>query len=155
MFPFVTPLLPAPLVCLVGMGASLDWHCPLVTWAETGRLYQTGNESRLAGRILDSRILKFMDGPSGLCLLVDAQGQRTVVVVAPLAFLESKRILLARGLRFQATGVLSAFKGVSVFIPRELNRGSQGVSLRDRWGKPLWKELPARPPPAVPSNRSK
>lgn len=155
MFPFATPILLAPLVSLAGMGTSLDWHCPLVTWAEVERLFQAGNESRLAGRILDSRILKFMDGPAALCLLVDVQGRQAIVVVAPLTYLESKRVLLARGLTFQARGVLSKFEGNPVFVPRELYRGSKEVSLRDRWGKPLWKELPARPPPAKASKHSK
>lgn len=148
MFTMAVPILVAPLISAVGMGTDEDWHCPLLSWSEVGKHYRAGAVRHLDGIILEVRIQRFMDDSSIVCLLVDAQEQHTVVIVAPLRFLASKRLLLARGLKLLAEGVLSRVRGIPVFVPRDLRLGSKVLSLRNQWGKPLWTELSTRPPPA-------
>lgn len=148
MFTLAIPALVAPLISAVGMGTDQDWHCPLLSWFEVGKHDQAGAERHMDGIILEVRIQKFMDDPSSVCLLVDAQGQHTVVIVAPLRFVASRRVLLTRGLKLAAEGVLSRVRGIPVFVPRDLRLGSKVLSLRNQWGKPLWTELSTRPPPA-------
>jgi DNA/RNA endonuclease YhcR with UshA esterase domain len=76
----------------------------------------------------------------GLHLNLTADAGMMNILVGPKQFVDSKQFTIAKGDRIEVTGSRFEVGGVSTIIAREINKGDQTLTLRDKNGVPAWSQ---------------
>jgi len=79
------------------------------------------------------------NGGSGVHLVMQTEGEPTVVHVAPQFWLNDNDLTFAAGDRVTVTGSKTVVAGEPALIARQISRGDTTLTLRDEAGIPAWR----------------
>ncbi len=99
--------------------------------------YDVAKEATLKGNIDDIKEIASAKGPS-LHLLVKAGSEITEVYLCPNAFLRELAFNFAKGDQVTIVGSKVKVDNVDVVLAREVTRGNDTLTLRDKKGNPVW-----------------
>ncbi len=99
--------------------------------------YDMATEATLKGNIDDIKEIASAKGPS-LHLLVKAGSEITEVYLCPNAFLQELAFNFAKGEQVTIVGSKVKVDNVDVVLAREVTRGNDTLTLRDKKGNPVW-----------------
>jgi hypothetical protein len=102
------------------------------------RNYDVSTEKTLSGSITEVREVPGPGRSAGVHLVIATDNGPVTVHVGPKSFLDQKHIAFAAGDRVEVTGSAVTIDSEPVVVAREIKRGEQTVTLRDKRGIPVW-----------------
>ena len=102
--------------------------------------YDVATETTLKGNIDELKEETSAKGPS-LHLMVKAGSEVTEVYLCPNAFLQEMAFNFAKGDQLQVVGSKVKVGEADVILAREITRGNETLTLRDKKGNPVWMPL--------------
>lgn len=102
-------------------------------------LYNTATEMTISGTVDEVKTLPGRGrGMGGVHLIVTSPTGRVEVRLGPAAFVESQNFAFAQGDAVTVIGSKVTLGGAPVVIAREVQKGSERLTLRDEKGFPRW-----------------
>lgn len=83
-------------------------------------------------------------GMTGTHLMLKTAADSMEVMLGPTAFLKERGITLAQGDEIEVTGAKIKTDGKQELLAREVKKGNETFTLRDRNGRPMWAGKRAR-----------
>jgi DNA/RNA endonuclease YhcR with UshA esterase domain len=103
------------------------------------RNYNPATETTFTGTVADVQTASGPgNGPGGLHLTVRNNGETEDVRLGPASYIQSKNFTFVKGDSVTVTGSKTTVNGQQVVIAREIKKGDQVLTLRDKQGIPLW-----------------
>ena len=102
------------------------------------RPYDPAQEVTVSGTVTDILHPSMGRRMTGTHLMMSVDGKSVEVHLGPTSFLDSKQFALAKGDTLILTGSKAAGNGSEFIIAREITKGSQTLTLRDKNGIPSW-----------------
>ncbi len=99
--------------------------------------YDLATEATLKGSIDDLKEIESAKGPS-LHLMVKSGTDVTEVYLCPNAFLQEMAFNFAKGDQVTVLGSKVKVENADVMLAREVTRGNDTLTLRDKKGNPVW-----------------
>lgn len=78
----------------------------------------------------------------GFYLTMKTDTEEVEVYLAPASFIRSLGVTFQRGARLRVAGSRVKFAGAWMVVAREVRWGGSVLALRDRLGRPYWREFP-------------
>jgi len=101
--------------------------------------YDPATETNVTGTV--SEVTEQTDGRmAGVHLTLAVDSGMINVRLGPKQFLDSKQFTIEKGDRMEVTGSRIEVRGVSTIIAREIKKGDQTLTLRDKTGIPAWSQ---------------
>ncbi|MGD8330384.1 MAG: hypothetical protein PVJ49_13200 [Acidobacteriota bacterium] len=104
-----------------------------------GRNYDPATVTTVEATVQEVLLESGRNGGSGVHLLLQTEGEPTVVHLAPQFWLNDNDLTLAAGDRVTVTGSKTVVAGAPALIAREIGRGDTSLTLRDEAGVPAWR----------------
>ena len=103
-------------------------------------LYTTGEVTMYSGEVVEIGHFYPENGASyGVELTVRTTKGLVVIHLGPNRYMERQRIQFTIGDEIKVLGALVDFDGRSVVMAREVEKGNEKLSLRDKMGRPVWR----------------
>jgi hypothetical protein len=111
------------------------------SWAQkpasnTGPKYDLTTETKLKGTIEEEK--QDTRPGEGEHLMVKTSSDTILVHVAPELFLTDIEVAFAKGEQVEVTGCKLKIDGVDEILAKEITKGENTVTLRDKKGVPVW-----------------
>jgi hypothetical protein len=109
--------------------------------------YDTSTEVTLRGTVHSVQQVDGRAGSSratGTHLIVKTDQETVEVHLGPTTFITEQNLMLSAGDAVEIIGSRVKVSGAGVVIAREIRKGTQTVTLRDRNGVPKWSRGPGR-----------
>lgn len=103
-----------------------------------GRTYDPATEMMVKGTVEAVTTKSHMNGMDNIWLTVKAEKETMEVRVGPIWFLTQKNMFFAKGDQVEMTGSHVRFENGEWLIAREVKMGGQKLTLRDKYGRPMW-----------------
>ena len=108
--------------------------------AQTGRnrLYDPSTETTVKGTVSKVATVTGRAGCNGIHLSLQSEDKTWDVHVGPAAYSNQKGFPFSIGDQLEVTGSQVQFNGADALIAREITRGGEVLTLRDKQGVPRW-----------------
>lgn len=104
-----------------------------------GRNYDPATVTTVEATVQEVVLHNARNRGSGVHLVLQTEGQPTVVHVAPQFWLNDNDLAFAAGDRVKVTGSKTVVAGEPALIAQRISRGETSLTLRDEAGLPAWR----------------
>lgn len=106
---------------------------------QSGRNYDPATVTTVEATVQEVVVQSARNGGTGVHLVLQTEGEPTVVHVAPQFWLNDNDLAFAAGDRVTVTGSKTVVAGEPALIAQQISRGEASLTLRDAAGVPVWR----------------